>query len=67
MDVLQAKDYSSRKALETYISQTYGTDVKSNRDAAVIEGTKAELARLGLSERAAIFGIKCQLVEEPAQ
>lgn len=54
MKVIQAKDFKTRKDLEQYI--------KANDGFKSIKGTEQELARLSLSEKSLVFGVKCDKI-----
>lgn len=57
--MLEVKNYSSRTELEK--------DIISKELKGVISGSKEELARLGLSDKTTIHGLKCVITDEPSQ
>ena len=64
MITLKAKDFSNRAELEFKIKSLV-SDTPENKPDYEIKGTKAELARLFLSERTKVFGIKCVCTDFP--
>ncbi len=62
--MIQAKDYKNRAELEKFIRAEIGDDMKKTE---VIEGTRAELAKLKLSDRSTVFGIRCEITDTPTK
>lgn len=64
MMILKAKDFNSRKELEQHIKQEHrgyfiGAAEISKKEDCVIEGTRADLAKLRLSGATLFFGVHC--------
>lgn len=62
--VILAKEYSKRDELENHIRGISGCTVDPKSDIH-IEGTRAEMDRLGLSDRTTFWGIKCVITDTP--
>ena len=63
---VNAGQFKFRADLENHIRSKYGltTDLKPN---ATIEGTRVELAMLGLSDRSIYWGINCVITDSPTE
>lgn len=61
---IKASDFSKREELENYVRGSTGltADMKANVQ---IEGTRAELELLGLSDATLFWGIKCVITDTP--
>ena len=63
--ILKAKNFSHCQDIEKHVANKYGLtpDVKAH----TIEGTREELARLGLSDRTVLWGIPCKITDTPTE
>ncbi len=59
----KAKDFSKREELENEIRSKIGLTPDKKID--IIEGTRKELARLGLSDRTTFYGLSCVITDDP--
>lgn len=60
---IQARDFKTRAALESYIIDQFGDDIRVNRSAGyTIEGSAEELKALGLDTASRVFGVRCVLI-----
>lgn len=57
-----AKEFSKRNDIEAFIRAEFGTNMIEN-EVHVIEGTRAELKILHLSDTSRIYGIKCVITD----
>jgi hypothetical protein len=59
---LLAKNFSNRQDIEKHVANKFGLtpDPKDH----TIEGTREELARLGLSDRTVFWGIPCKITDD---
>ena len=62
--MIQAKKYNNRAELEKFIRAEVSDDMKKTE---VITGTRAELAKLKLSDRSTVFGIRCEITDTPTK
>jgi len=65
MAKILAKNYQFRADLENEVRSKYGLTV--DRKDHTIEGTRAELARLQLSDRSLFYGISCIITDDPTK
>ncbi len=63
MKIIQAADFESRVALENHVRNAVGL-TSEKKENVVIQGTKAELAKLHLSEKTTFWGISCKVPAE---
>ena len=63
--ILKAKNFSNRQDIEKYVANKYG--LTPDKKAHTIEGTREELARLGLSDRTVFWGIACEITDDPTK
>jgi len=61
--MIKAKDFSDRKQLEFGVRKLHWLTPDKKDD--TIQGTREELARLGLSDRSAFYGINCVITDTP--
>ena len=63
--IIKAGDFQSRDDLERYIKAEIGiTAIKSDH---LIRGTREELKQLRLSDTATVYGIMCQITDNPTK
>lgn len=60
--LIQAKDFAKRSDLESYVRKHFDLTPKAKE--AKIQGTKEELAKLRLSDKAIFWGISCERVDQ---
>ena len=63
---IKARDFSSREELENHVRGLRGLTVDI-KDDIEIKGTRAELVRIGLSDRTLFWGIRCMITDTPSE
>ena len=66
MTIIKAKEFSSRSELENNVRNLVGLTSEPKTDYEV-KGTRAELARLQLSDRNTFWGLRCVITDTPTK
>jgi hypothetical protein len=64
MPTLQAKDYATREELETKVRQMTG-EAPEKKEKHTIEGTRAELKPLRLTDKSMVYGWEVKITDTP--
>lgn len=66
--IIKAKDFKTRTDLEAYITAEFGNSITGNRTAGhIIQGKRAELKKLSLSDLTTIFGCRVKITDSPTK
>lgn len=63
--MIKAKDFNTREELEKFVTQKYGQTTELKDD--VISGTRKELKKLFLDDTKRVWGIPCEITDEPTE
>jgi len=66
MKTFKAKEYLNRNDLEKAIKSDIGINTEKNEmNGHLVEGTRAELKKLFLTDESSLWGIKCKITDTP--